>query len=57
MPGLRMLEKYAVLLGGGGQSSLRLDDGVFIKAITWRWREELEPWSNPTREKIGTAQS
>ena len=31
-PGLRMLEKYAVLLGGGLNSRYGLDDGVLIKA-------------------------
>jgi nicotinate-nucleotide pyrophosphorylase (carboxylating) len=31
-PGLRMLEKYAVLLGGGRNHRYGLDDGVFIKA-------------------------
>ena len=31
MPGLRMLEKYAVLLGGGLNHRYGLDDGVFIK--------------------------
>src|SRR5436190_1443158 len=31
-PGLRMLEKYAVLLGGGINHRYGLDDGVFIKA-------------------------
>jgi nicotinate-nucleotide pyrophosphorylase (carboxylating) len=30
-PGLRMLEKYAVLLGGGRNHRLGLDDGVIIK--------------------------
>jgi len=30
-PGLRMLEKYAVLLGGGVNHRYGLDDGVFIK--------------------------
>jgi nicotinate-nucleotide pyrophosphorylase (carboxylating) len=30
-PGLRMLEKYAVLLGGGRNHRLGLDDGVLIK--------------------------
>lgn len=29
-PGMRMLERYAVLLGGGGESRLELDDGVLI---------------------------
>ncbi|HEY3027190.1 MAG TPA: carboxylating nicotinate-nucleotide diphosphorylase [Pyrinomonadaceae bacterium] len=31
-PGLRMLEKYAVLLGGGRNHRYGLDDGVFVKA-------------------------
>lgn len=31
-PGLRMLERYAVLLGGGDCSRLGLDDGVLITA-------------------------
>jgi nicotinate-nucleotide pyrophosphorylase (carboxylating) len=31
-PGLRMLEKYAVLLGGGRNHRFGLDDGVVIKA-------------------------
>src|SRR5437588_9016396 len=30
-PGLRMLEKYAVLLGGGVNHRSGLDDGVFVK--------------------------
>jgi len=30
-PGLRMLEKYAVLLGGGANSRYGLDDGVRVK--------------------------
>ena len=31
MPGLRMLEKYAVLMGGGKNHRMRLDDGILIK--------------------------
>jgi nicotinate-nucleotide pyrophosphorylase (carboxylating) len=31
-PGLRLLEKYAVHLGGGGSHRFALDDGVIIKA-------------------------
>jgi nicotinate-nucleotide pyrophosphorylase (carboxylating) len=31
-PGLRMLEKYAVLLGGGRNSRYGLDDGILVKA-------------------------
>src|SRR2546428_13440470 len=30
-PGLRMLEKYAVLLGGGVNHRSGLDDGIFVK--------------------------
>jgi nicotinate-nucleotide pyrophosphorylase (carboxylating) len=32
MPGLRMLEKYAVMLGGGANHRFGLDDGVCIKS-------------------------
>ena len=31
IPGLRMLEKYAVLMGGGRNHRIRLDDGILIK--------------------------
>jgi len=31
IPGLRMLEKYAVLMGGGKNHRMRLDDGILIK--------------------------
>jgi nicotinate-nucleotide pyrophosphorylase (carboxylating) len=31
LPGLRLLEKYAVRIGGGANHRLRLDDGVLIK--------------------------
>ena len=31
LPGLRALEKYAVLLGGGRNHRMRLDDGILIK--------------------------
>ena len=31
LPGLRVLEKYAVLMGGGTNHRMRLDDGVLIK--------------------------
>jgi nicotinate-nucleotide pyrophosphorylase (carboxylating) len=31
IPGLRMLEKYAVRAGGGANHRLRLDDGILIK--------------------------
>ncbi len=32
LPGFRILEKYAVLLGGGQNHRMRLDDGVLIKS-------------------------
>ena len=32
LPGFRVLEKYAVLLGGGQNHRMRLDDGVLIKS-------------------------
>jgi nicotinate-nucleotide pyrophosphorylase (carboxylating) len=31
-PGLRMIEKYAVLLGGGINSRYGLDDGIYVKS-------------------------
>jgi nicotinate-nucleotide pyrophosphorylase (carboxylating) len=52
-PGLRMLEKYAVLLGGGVNHRYGLDDGVCIKsnhaAIAGGLREAVES----ARDKIG----
>ena len=32
LPGLRALEKYAVLLGGGRNHRMQLDDGILIKS-------------------------
>lgn len=35
-PGLRLVEKYAVRVGGGENHRLRLDDGILIKHNHWR---------------------
>jgi len=35
-PGLRVLDKYAVRVGGGTNHRLRLDDGILIKDNHWR---------------------
>ncbi|HKP36011.1 MAG TPA: carboxylating nicotinate-nucleotide diphosphorylase [Pyrinomonadaceae bacterium] len=52
-PGLRMLEKYAVLLGGGVNHRYGLDDGVFIKANHAALAGGLGTAVKSTREKIG----
>jgi nicotinate-nucleotide pyrophosphorylase (carboxylating) len=52
-PGLRMLEKYAVLLGGGVNHRYGLDDGVFIKANHVALAGGLGAVVKSTREKIG----
>lgn len=52
-PGLRMLEKYAVLLGGGVNHRYGLDDGVFIKANHSALAGGLGVTVKATREKIG----
>ena len=53
MPGLRMLEKYAVLLGGGVNHRYGLDDGVFIKANHIALSGGVGTAVKSTREKIG----
>ena len=53
MPGLRMLEKYAVLLGGGVNHRYGLDDGVFIKANHVALAGGVGTAVKSTREKIG----
>jgi nicotinate-nucleotide pyrophosphorylase (carboxylating) len=53
MPGLRMLEKYAVLLGGGVNHRYGLDDGVFIKANHVALAGGVGTAVRSTREKIG----
>lgn len=52
-PGLRMLEKYAVLLGGGVNHRYGLDDGVFIKANHAALAGGVGTAVKSTREKIG----
>lgn len=52
-PGLRMLEKYAVLLGGGVNHRYGLDDGVFIKANHAALAGGVGISVKSTREKIG----
>jgi len=52
-PGLRMLEKYAVLLGGGINHRYGLDDGVFIKANHAALGGGIGAAVKSTREKIG----
>jgi nicotinate-nucleotide pyrophosphorylase (carboxylating) len=52
-PGLRMLEKYAVLLGGGAHGRYGLDDGVLIKANHAALAGGVGTAVKSTREKIG----
>lgn len=52
-PGLRMLEKYAVLLGGGVNHRYGLDDGVFIKANHAALAGGVGTAVKSVREKIG----
>jgi nicotinate-nucleotide pyrophosphorylase (carboxylating) len=53
MPGLRMLEKYAVLLGGGLNHRFGLDDGVCIKSNHAVIAGGLGAAVKHAREKIG----
>jgi len=52
-PGLRMLEKYAVLLGGGVNHRHGLDDGVAITANHVALAGGLGAAVKSTREKLG----
>lgn len=52
-PGLRMLEKYAVLLGGGVNHRYGLDDGVFVKSNHAAIAGGISPAIKSAREKIG----
>jgi len=54
-PGLRMLEKYAVLLGGGMNSRYGLDDGVCVKSNHAAVAGGLAAAVKSAREKIGHA--
>jgi nicotinate-nucleotide pyrophosphorylase (carboxylating) len=53
MPGLRMLEKYAVLLGGAVNHRYGLDDGVFIKSNHIALAGGVEAAVQSARDKIG----
>ena len=53
MPGLRMLEKYAVLLGGGVNHRYGLDDGVFIKSNHIAIAGGMGATVKNARDKIG----
>jgi nicotinate-nucleotide pyrophosphorylase (carboxylating) len=52
-PGLRMLEKYAVLLGGGVNHRYGLDDGVCIKSNHAAIAGGIAAAVKSAREKIG----
>jgi nicotinate-nucleotide pyrophosphorylase (carboxylating) len=52
-PGLRMLEKYAVLLGGGINHRYGLDDGVCVKANHAAIAGGLGAAIKGAREKVG----
>ena len=52
-PGLRMLEKYAVLLGGGRNHRFGLDDGVVIKANHIAVAGGIGEAVKNAREKLG----
>src|SRR5436309_9144319 len=54
-PGLRMLEKYAVLLGGGVNSRYGLDDGVCVKSNHAAVAGGLGAAVKSAAEKIGHA--
>src|SRR5437016_13882146 len=53
MPGLRMLEKYAVLLGGGVNHRYGLDDGICIKVNHAAIAGGLGMAVRSARERIG----
>lgn len=55
-PGLRMLERYAVLLGGGQNSRFGLDDGVLITANHIAVAGGLTMALRSAKEKLGHAQ-
>ncbi|MEI6985038.1 MAG: carboxylating nicotinate-nucleotide diphosphorylase [Rhodospirillaceae bacterium] len=52
-PGLRMLEKYAVLVGGGGNHRFGLDDAVLIKDNHLVVAGGLRPAVERARARIG----
>jgi len=53
VPGLRMLQKYAVRTGGGYNHRFRLDDGVMIKDNHIAASGGIESAVKKVREKIG----
>ncbi|HET6669407.1 MAG TPA: carboxylating nicotinate-nucleotide diphosphorylase [Pyrinomonadaceae bacterium] len=55
-PGLRMLERYAVLLGGGRNSRFGLDDGVVITSNHLAVAGGLAAALRNAKEKLGHAQ-
>ena len=55
-PGLRMLEKYAVLLGGGRNHRFGLDDGVVIKANHIAVAGGIAEAVKKAKEKLGRLQ-
>jgi nicotinate-nucleotide pyrophosphorylase (carboxylating) len=52
-PGLRMLEKYAVMVGGGRNHRFGLDDGVVIKANHIAVAGGIQPAVKNAKEKLG----
>lgn len=53
-PGLRMLEKYAVILGGGGNTRFGLDDGVVITANHSAIAGGIAAAVRTAKEKLGS---
>ncbi|MEW6729867.1 MAG: carboxylating nicotinate-nucleotide diphosphorylase [Acidobacteriota bacterium] len=53
MPGLRMLDKYAVLMGGANNHRFGLDDGVLIKDNHIALAGGIEPAVRRAREQVG----
>jgi nicotinate-nucleotide pyrophosphorylase (carboxylating) len=52
-PGLRLLEKYAVRVGGGENHRLGLDDGILIKHNHWRVAGGVRAAVRRARRKSG----
>lgn len=53
IPGLRMLDKYAVLVGGGRNHRFGLDDGILIKDNHIMLAGGIEPAVKRAREQAG----
>ncbi|HKR60446.1 MAG TPA: carboxylating nicotinate-nucleotide diphosphorylase [Pyrinomonadaceae bacterium] len=56
MPGIRMLERYAVMLGGGRNSRFGLDDGVVVTANHTAVAGGLAKAVKTAKERLGQAQ-